>query len=441
MTRPTNKNPGLNASRRDLLKLMGVASALPLLGACSSLGGTANKNLSARVVVVGGGFGGATAAKYLKRSAPDLQVTLIEPNKVFYTCPFSNLVLAGMRTMDSIGHNYDELRELGVQVIHTTAEDVDPVAKVVSLGDGGKVRYEKLLLSPGIDIRWDALEGYDQAAAEKVPHAWKAGDQTRLLRRQIEAMDDGGVFVLSAPANPFRCPPGPYERASLVAHYLSQHKPRSKVLILDAKDNFSKQGLFMQGWKDVHGDRIEWVGLSGDGKVVRVDADKREVATEFGTIHKASVLNVVPPQKAGYIADRAGVTNESGWVPVNPVTFESTQVKDVYVVGDATIAAPMPKSGFAANAQGKVAAAAIIASLDGQPPLEPSWANTCYSLISPEYGISVAAVYRIQEGNIKETSGGVSASDASATVRQLEADYAVGWYRAIAQDTWGTRRG
>ncbi|HLV76510.1 MAG TPA: FAD-dependent oxidoreductase, partial [Marinobacter sp.] len=369
MTKSNIKNQGLNSSRRDLLKLMGAASALPLLGACSSLGGPSRKDLSARVVVVGGGFGGATAAKYLKRNAPDLDVTLIEPNKVFYTCPFSNLVLAGMRTMDSISHNYNELRELGVRVVHTTAQDVDPVSRTVSLGDGSSIRYEKLLLSPGIDIRWNAIEGYDQAAAEQAPHAWKAGDQTRLLRRQIEAMDDGGVFVLTAPANPFRCPPGPYERASLVAHYLSQHKPRSKVLILDAKDNFSKQGLFMQGWKDVHGDRIEWVGLSGDGKVTRVDAGKREVETEFGTIHKASVLNVVPPQKAGFIADRAGVTNESGWVPVDPVTFESTQVKDIYVVGDATIAAPMPKSGFAANAQGKVAAAAIIAALEGQRPL------------------------------------------------------------------------
>lgn len=440
MTKSNIKNQGLNSSRRDLLKLMGAASALPLLGACSSLGGPASKDLSARVVVVGGGFGGATAAKYLKRNAPDLDITLVEPNKVFYTCPFSNLVLAGMRTMDSISHNYNELRELGVRVVHTTAQDVDPVSRTVSLGDGSSIRYEKLLLSPGIDIRWNAIEGYDQAAAEQAPHAWKAGDQTRLLRRQIEAMDDGGVFVLTAPANPFRCPPGPYERASLVAHYLSQHKPRSKVLILDAKDNFSKQGLFMQGWKDVHGDRIEWVGLSGDGKVVRVDAGKREVETEFGTIHKASVLNVVPPQKAGFIADRAGVTNESGWVPVDPVTFESTQVKDIYVVGDATIAAPMPKSGFAANAQGKVAAAAIIAALEGQRPLEPSWANTCYSLINPEYGISVAAVYRIQEGLIHESSGGVSPSDANATFRKLEADYASGWYSAITQDTWGTRR-
>lgn len=439
MTQSTDKTQGLTSSRRDLLKLMGVASALPLLGACSTLGGSNNKNLSARVVVVGGGFGGATAAKYLKRSAPNLEVTLIEPNQVFYTCPFSNLVLAGMRSMDSIGHNYDELRQLGVKVIHTTAQDVDPDSRTVSLGDGSTIRYEKLLLSPGIDIRWNAIEGYDEAAAEKVPHAWKAGDQTLLLRRQLEAMDDGGVFILSAPANPFRCPPGPYERASLVAHYLSQHKPRSKVLILDSKDNFSKQGLFTQGWRDVHGDRIEWVGLSGDGKVVRVDADRREVETEFGTIHKASVLNVVPPQKAGFIADRAGVTNESGWVPVDPVTFESTQVRDIYVVGDATIAAPMPKSGFAANAQGKVAAAAIIASLEGQPVLEPTWANTCYSLINPEYGISVAAVYQIRDRVIAETSGGLSAADASAATRRLEAEYAVGWYNAISQDTWGTR--
>lgn len=310
------------------------------------------------------------------------------------------------------------------------------------LSNGNKLSYDRLLLSPGVDFRWGAIEGYDEAASKLVPHAWKAGEQTVLLRRQLEQMEDGGTYVLSVPEEPFRCPPGPYERASLIAHYFSKHKPRSKVLILDAKDNFSKQGLFKAGWKALYGDRIEWVGLSGDGKVMRVDAERRQVHTEFGTIHDAAVLNVVPPQKAGFIADRAGVTNESGWVPVDPHTFESTQQKDVYVIGDATIASPMPKSGFTANAQGKVSAAAIVASLEGREPVQPYWANTCYSLLAPDYGVTVAGVYRVEDDKIISVpgSGGLSPADADVQTRRNEAAYAVGWYKAIGQDTWGTRR-
>lgn len=435
-----SKHDTPSLSRRQLLKGLGLASILPLATACT--GRATGKAGAGHVVVIGGGFGGATAAKYIKRGNADIQVTLVEPNKTFYTCPFSNLVLAGERSLDSIGHNYDELKQVyGVRVVHALAQDIDPVAHSVKLSNGTTLKYDRLLLSPGIDMRWNALEGYDEAAAELAPHAWKAGPQTLLLRRQLEAMEDGGTFVMSVPADPFRCPPGPYERASLVAHYLKQHKPRSKVLILDSKDNFSKQGLFTAGWKEVYGDMIEWVGLSNDGRVVRVDAQRREVETEFGSRHKASVLNVIPPQKAGFIAERAGVTNESGWVPVHAETFESKQVKDIYVVGDATLAAPMPKSGFAANAQGKVAAAAIVASLAGIRAPDPYWANTCYSLINPEYGISVAGVYKAEEGQVISVpgSGGLSAADASDNIRRSEAAYAVGWYNAITQDTWGTQ--
>ncbi len=426
-------------SRRDLLRFMAAASATPAISACG--GRLLRSSPSGRVVVVGGGFGGATAAKYIKRGDPGIDVTLVEPNKTFYTCPFSNLVLAGERSLDSIGHNYRELRDVyGVNVVHAMAEDVDPDARKVRLAGGETLEYDRLLLSPGIDIQWDALEGYGEEAANHAPHAWKAGDQTLLLRRQLEAMDDGGLFLIVAPDNPFRCPPGPYERASLVAHYFSRHKPNSKVLILDAKDNFSKQGLFQQGWQEVHGDRIEWVGRSDDGEVTRVDAQAREVETAFGTRHTADVLNVIPPQKAGFIAERAGVTDASGWVPVRAETFESRQVSDIYVVGDATVAAPMPKSGFAANTQGKVAAAAIVASLTDREPTAPSWANTCYSLIDPEYGISVAGVYGVENDEIIATSDGLSPMEADSAHRRMEAEYAVGWYNAISQDTWGTRR-
>lgn len=430
-----SQRSGIN--RRQLLKGLGAVSLLPLAGGLSpfALGG----QYAGKVIVVGGGFGGATAAKYLKRANPAIEVILIEPAETFYTCPFSNLHLGGLRSMQEISHGYDELRDrYGVQVIHAMAEDVNAEAHTVRLSTGDELAYDRLVLSPGIDIRWNALEGYDEAAAEKAPHAWKAGSQTEILRGQLEAMDDGGTFVMVAPANPFRCPPGPYERASLVANYLAQHKPKSKLLILDAKDNFSKQGLFMEGWERLYGDRIEWVGLSNDGRVTRVDADRLEVETEFGTLHKADVLNVIPPQKAGWIAERAGVTDESGWVPVKAETFESQLAQDIYVVGDASVAAPMPKSGFCANAQAKVVAAAIAASLESRPAPEAYWTNTCYSLVGPEYGISVAGVYRVQDGVIAEVSGGVSPSAAPDATRALEAEYAVGWYNAICQDTWGT---
>ena len=393
---------------------------------------------SAHVVIVGGGFGGATAARYLRQLAPHVRITLVEPAERFYTCPFSNLYLAGLRSFESIGHSYDGLHKAGVQVVHARADYVHAESKRVLLSNGQAISYDKLVLSPGVDMRWGALEGYDEAAAELAPHAWKAGAQTQLLRKQMEAMPDGGKFVMVIPANPFRCPPGPYERAAMVAHYFKQHKPKSKILLLDNKDNFSKQGLFLSGYKALYGDMIEWVKQSDDGQVVRVDAKNREVETAFGTKHKADVLNVIPPQKAGFIADRAGVTDASGWVPIKADTFESAQVKDVYVLGDATIAAPMPKSGFAANTQGKVAAAAIAAELTGKPLPQAAFANTCYSLVGTDYGISVAGVYRTEAGKLIEVagSGGVSPAQASADFRKREADYGAAWYKAISTDIW-----
>ena len=393
---------------------------------------------SAHVVVIGGGFGGATAARYLRQLAPQLRVTLVEPAARFYTCPFSNLYLAGLRSWESIGHSYDGLRKAGVHVVHARADHVLTDTRRVLLSNGQALSYDKLVLSPGVDMRWNALEGYDEAASQLAPHAWKAGPQTQLLKKQLEAMPDGGKFVMVIPANPFRCPPGPYERAAMVAHYLKQHKPKSKILLLDDKDAFSKQGLFIQGWKALYGDMIEWVKQSDDGKVTRVDAKNLEVETAFGTKHKADVLNVIPPQKAGFIADRAGVTDASGWVPVKAESFESSKVPNVYVLGDATIAAPMPKSGFAANTQGKVAAAAIAAELTGQPLPAASYANTCYSLIGTDYGISVAGVYRAQEGKLIEVpnSGGVSPLDGNAAFRKAEADYGSAWYKAISTDIW-----
>lgn len=421
--------------RRTALKLVGAGTVGVLLGAPN-----VSRAAAGRVVVVGGGFGGASSAKAIKLRNPAIDVTLIEPAKRFYTCPFSNLYLGGLRDFESIGHGYSELAaRYGIRVVHDRAEDVDATKKTVRLAGGKTLPYDKLILSPGIDIRWNALAGYDEKAAEKAPHAWKAGVQTILLRKQLEAMEDGGRVILACPGNPYRCPPGPYERASLIAHYLKTHKPKSKVILLDAKDAFSKQGLFTAGWKELYGDMIEWVGLAKDGKVIRVDADALEVETEFGTRHKASVLNVIPPQKAGFIAERAGVTDASGWVPVKADTFEAAQGKDIYVVGDAAVAAPMPKSAFCASAQAKFVAAVVVAALEGREPPPPVWSNTCYSVLGPDYGITIAGVYRVKDGKIAEVegAGGVSPKDADPAIRAREAAYAAGWYESITELIWG----
>jgi sulfide dehydrogenase [flavocytochrome c] flavoprotein subunit len=392
-----------------------------------------------RVVVIGGGFGGAATAKYIRMLDGNVQVTLIEPSRTFYTCPFSNLVLGGLKQMADIAHSYDALRsKWGATVTHDTATAVDPVRKTVTLAAGAVLPYDKLVLSPGIDIKWGAIAGYDEKAAERIPHAWKAGPQTVLLRQQLEAMPDGGLFVLSSPANPFRCPPGPYERVSMIAHYFKTAKPRSKILILDAKENFSKQGLFMAGWKALYDGMIEWVPLGKDGKVVKVDPATREVEGELGAKHKPDVLNIVPPQKAAAIAIAAGVA-QGDWCPINPLTFESTMQKDIHVIGDASVAAPMPKSGFSASSQGKVVAAAIVAMLGGKEPQGASYANTCYSLVGPNYGISVADVYKAEAGKMVQVpnAGGVSPANVPPEFRQAEARYAESWYRTNTAEVWG----
>ena len=391
---------------------------------------------SARVAVVGGGFGGATTARYLKRLDKQLTVTLVESNRKFVTCPFSNLVLGGLRDMDTITHGYDGLAKSGVRVVHATVQGIDTTAKRLSISTGSPVPYDKLVLSPGIDLKFDAIPGYDKAAADKLPHAWKAGPQTLLLKRQLEAMPNGGTVIMVCPDNPYRCPPGPYERASMIAHFLKSRKPRSKILILDAKESFSKQGLFQEGWKEAYGNMIEWLPGKAGGKVSSVDAKTMTVTTEFGG-HKGAVINVIPPQMAGEIARAAGFANPAGWCPVEFDTFQSKMNPDVHVIGDASIAGQMPKSGFSANSQGKVAALAIVSALAGKKPASPAFANTCYSLVAPKYGISVANVYRVTANGLVSVEGGVSPTGAPAAFRNREALYGEGWYASITQDMFG----
>ncbi|MCA3420214.1 MAG: FAD-dependent oxidoreductase [Roseomonas sp.] len=399
-----------------------------------------------RVVIIGGGFGGASAARFARDNFPSLDITLIERSRSFTTCPYGNLVLAGRRDMNSITFGYEKLAARGVRVVHQSVVAVDAAAKQVRLADGAQVPYDRLIMSPGIDLRWGAIEGYDEAASERMPHGWVPSLQPiSLLRRQLEAMPDGGNFIMVIPDNPFRCPPGPYERISMVAEYLKRAKPRSKLIALDAKNGFSKQPLFQDAWAELYPGIIEWRGASNDGRVTRVNAAAMEVETEFGEKLKGAVINVIPPQMAAKIARDAGLANQSGWCPIKPATLESTQVEGIHVLGDATIAAPMPKSGFVASSHAKHAVACIAASLAGRAPPSATFFNTCYSHVGPDYGISIVGVFRPGANGFAEVegSGGVSPRNAALTAerrrehRQLEALYADGWYYSITGEMFG----
>jgi sulfide dehydrogenase [flavocytochrome c] flavoprotein subunit len=422
-------------NRRDFVKASGAFSLFGVLGGWPLAAFSAKEK--ARVVVVGGGYGGAIAAKYINLMDPDIQVRLIERDKEFVSCPLSNEVLSGERDLDSLTFDYKGLAKRGVTVVRDDVVSVDPAKKSVKGKSGNLYRYDKLVLSPGVDFRWEAIEGYDAEVAERIPHAWKAGPQTLTLRKQLKAMKDGGVVYIVAPPNPFRCPPGPYERAAQIAHYLKHNKPKSKIIILDAKDKFSKQGLFTTGWKKFYGDMIEWVSAAAGGTVEAVNPDGMELVAMVETF-KGDVINLIPPQKAAPIAVAAGLANADGWCPVNQQTFESTIHKDVHVIGDSCIAGAMPKSGYAANSQGKVCAAAIVAAVNGLEAPEPSYVNTCYSIIAPDYGISVAAVYGLVDGAIGAIpgAGGLSPSDTSARFRAKEAENARSWIRNIMADTF-----
>lgn len=417
-------------SRRDFVKAAAAGAALFPMPAIA-------QGASGRVVVVGGGFAGASCARALKTLDPRLSVTLVEASQTFIACPFSNAVIAGLRDMKEQQFGYDKIAASGITITFSAASAVDPQNRTVTLTNGSRLPYDRMVLAPGIDIRWDALPGYDEAAATVMPHAWKAGEQTLLLRRQLESMDDGGLVVITAPANPFRCPPGPYERASLIAYFLKTKKPRSKLLVLDAKDAFSKQRLFQNAWKELY-PNLEWVPLSAGGKVTAVEPASKTVVTDFAN-HRAAVANIIPPQRAARIAELAQVADRTRWCPVDAVTFESKQQPNIHVIGDAAIMGAMPKSAFSANAQAKVCAAAVAKLIAGQKPDEPRLINTCYSLVAPGYGISVAGVYRPKDGVLTdiEGAGGVSQIDAPPSTRAAEASYADGWFKTITQEVFG----
>jgi sulfide dehydrogenase [flavocytochrome c] flavoprotein subunit len=429
-------------SRRDFIKLLGAGAAT----STGLFGPTARAFAagSPHVVVLGGGIGGSTFAKYLRIADPNVRITLIERNRDYITCPRSNDVIVGFHTLDEITFNHDTIRDkYGINVLIDEVTGVDTDRREVRTAGGERLVYDRLLVSPGIDFRWDTIEGYDPEVAEtRIPHAWKAGPQTLLLKRQLQALPEGGTVLIAAPPNPFRCPPGPYERASLIAEYLQQHNPRAKVLILDAKDRFTKDGPFKKAWERLYGygtdySMIEWVSRSQGGNLLSVDAQGMRVEAEGGAF-SADLINVVPAQKAGRLAFDMGLTDSSGWCPIDRRTFESQQVANVHVIGDACIADAMPKSGYAANTQAKVAAWAISDLLNGREAGEPTWSNTCYSLAGSHYGVSISAVYELHEGRIRgvPNSGGLSPIDDNPARPVLEAVYQKNWHRTFVKDVF-----
>jgi len=381
---------------------------------------------------------GVGLAGYLKRLLPSAEVSLVEPNVEYVSCPFSNLVISGLRDLSAQTFRYEALSREGIRIIRAMATDVAATLRTVTLSTGDKLPFDRLVMSPGISFRWDALEGYGESAAKVMPHAWKAGSQTVLLQQQLRAMPDGGVVLISVPPAPFRCPPGPYERASLIAHYLKREKPRSKLIQLDSNTRFSKQPLFTDAWQTHYGTMIEWRGASDFGGVTRVDAGTMQLHTDFD-VERGDVINVIPPQQAGEIAQRAGVADATGWCPVNAISFESRRVPGIHVVGDATIAAPMPKSPFAANQQAKVCAIQVARMLSDLAPQATTLANTCYSYTTAETAISVSGVHRSDDGNFQNVpgAGGMSPADNQSGLAAREAIQAVDWFSAITRETFG----
>lgn len=424
-------------NRRDLARAALRAGAA--IAAASPLSRFAIAAGKSRLIVIGGGAGGATVAAKVKATTPEVDVTLIDKSPGYTSCFFSNLYLGGFRTLESLTHDYAGLEKLGVNVVNALASGIDPDRRQVTLDDGTKLGFDRLVLSPGIDLKYETIEGYSPGAAQIMPHAWKAGKQTKILKDRLAAMRDGGVVVVAAPPNPYRCPPGPYERICMIAHYLKTQKPKSKLVLLDAKPSFSKQAPFMEAF-DKHYKGIIEVHLSNDidsQAVTRVNAKTGEVETAAGMKIKADVANIIPAQRAGAIVKSAGCA-AGDWCPIVPDNFASTQVPGIHVIGDASIASQMPKSAFSANSQAKVVANDIAAALAGATRYPPRYRNTCWSMLAPDDSIKVGASYApgtlagkpalVASGNF------VSKAGESPELRAKTNKESFGWYAGITTD-------
>lgn len=424
----------MSLTRRQLLAALGAAS----VGSASR----AHAGSRARVIVIGAGFGGATCAKTLRVLSPHADILLIDARARWCTGPFTNLAVTGLRSLDSISRSTADIgRAHGVRTLVDEVTAIDPVTKTVTVAGGKRLQADRIVLSPGIAMRWGQIEGLTPELSGAMPHAWTGDTQVRALRDRVDALPDGGVVLISAPPNPYRCPPGPYERASLIAeHLIKTGRVRAKILIADAKDDFTKRPLFLAEWDERYGGMIEWISRTKGGEVTRVDPTTGEVwlrdqSASIGT-HLASI---VPPQQAAAIARSADLVDESGWCPVNPQNFESARHAGIHVIGDAAIAAPMPKSAFAANSQAKLCAAAIAAALDGRAAPDARMINTCYSLLAHDAAISVSGSYSAASGRIAIVSEGVSPLSPPDGLRQREAAQAHDWYESISTDSFGPR--
>lgn len=426
-------------SRRHFIQLASASSGL-FFPACQN---KRLKSSAAHVVIVGGGFAGATAAKTIKQLDSTIKVTLIEQNQSYVSCPGSNWVFAGLKSIHSLTVSYKQLsNRYDIDVVHSKVLFIDPEKHFITLSNQQQISYDRLIVSPGIDFNWDSIKGHNNSTTHLIPHAWKAGSQTTLLKNQLQSMDNGGTVVICAPPNPYRCPPGPYERASMIAYYLKRYKPKSKIIILDPKTHFSKQDLFIKGWAKHYGfgsdnAMIDWHPIP-DNPVVKIDTKTRQLETDFGDIFKADVLNYIPTQQAASITQNSGLCDNSGWCPVDHKTSESTLHTNIHIIGDASIQSPIPKSAFAANAEAKVCAFAVVSLLNGIEVTEPTWINTCYSLITADHGISVAMVYKLNNKGIiakVKGAGGVTTATDEKNL-SLEANYAKNWLGSIITDSF-----
>lgn len=410
-----------------------TAAAATMLAAPNVLAQGAGKP---RVVVIGGGAGGATAARYIaKDSDGAIDVTLVEPTRTYFTCFFSNLYLGGFKEIGDIGHTYGTIAASGVNVIHDWAVDVDRDAKTVTLAGGATLPYDKLILSPGIDFVDGAVQGWDISAQNAMPHAYKAGSQSELLRAQLEAMPEGGTFAMVAPPNPYRCPPGPYERISMVAHFMKENNPTAKIIVADPKPKFSKMSLFQEGWNKHYPGVVDWIGEEFGGGNVSVDPANMTVTID-GEETQVDVCNVIPAQKAGRIAELAGVT-DGNWAPVNPADMSARADADVYVLGDSAEQGDMPKSGFAANSQAKVCANAVRGALTGSKVFPAKYSNTCWSLIATDDGVKVGATYEPTDEKIASVDSFISETGENSALRKATYEESEGWYTGITTDMFG----
>jgi sulfide dehydrogenase [flavocytochrome c] flavoprotein chain len=421
-------------TRRHFAALAGASLSAPLF-APYALGQAKAKP---KLVVIGGGPGGGTVANYVaKESKGAIDVTLIEPQKNFTTCFFSNLYVGGFRDFKSITHNYDKVKKNGVKIITQMAASIDRDKKQVVLANGQRVPYDRLVVSPGIDLKFDSVPGYSEAAAQQMPHAWKPGAQTQLLVAKLNAVKDGDTIVMIAPPNPYRCPPGPYERVSMFAHVLKKkgHK-KSKIVIIDPKPNFSKQALFMEGWEKHYPGMVEWQDPKMHGGVKSLDPKTGEIKTDLGS-YKAALANVIPAQMAGKIARDASLADQSGFCPIDPENMKSKMDPNIFVVGDACIPGDMPKSAFSANSQAKVAAMIIRSELEQARAFPARYTNTCWSLIAPDDDVKVGGAYEPGEGKLKASSTFVSQKGEAADLRKQNYKESIDWYNGIVADIFG----